>query len=265
MPIIRLGKGTVLNTSVFEFPTGRTIVHESQDFQDAWTDDLPGVPALPDTLLALEVLLLEHVVDLHTISQVILGDLGATLQVLRLAGCEYGNAPDRPLRIQDCISDLGLQRCFEAIGRGGPVSRHYRRSLSEIWRHSREIAGRTCMIAAEADCGIRPDEAWIAGLLHSIGILPDLLDWKGIQSNLDQTAVALTLADRWCLPSVVKDALCGFYVPGYDARWSHILHSAHLVNGQTSGLCALTQETGGAASAPTGGLGADGHLRTAAR
>ena len=49
-------------------------------------DDLPGVPALAATLLKMELELHESSTDLRGFSEAVLGDVGATIQILRLAG-----------------------------------------------------------------------------------------------------------------------------------------------------------------------------------
>jgi len=75
----------------------------------------PAIPIMQETLLLLDLAVQESSVDLREISQLVLDDLGATLQILRLAGREYANSHDRPLRIEDCISALGVNACMQAV------------------------------------------------------------------------------------------------------------------------------------------------------
>ena len=58
----------------------------------------PAIPIMQETLLLLDLAAQESSVDLREMSQLVLDDLGATLQILRLAGREYDNSHDRPLR-----------------------------------------------------------------------------------------------------------------------------------------------------------------------
>ena len=62
-------------------------------FLQADNDPLPAVPVMPETLLLLDLVAQEPTVDLRGMSQLVLDDMGATLQILRLAGREYGNSP----------------------------------------------------------------------------------------------------------------------------------------------------------------------------
>ena len=75
---------------------------------------LPAVPVLTETLLLLDLQAHQPSVDLNRFTRLILDDVGACLQILRLAGQEYGDAQG-PMRIEDCISDLGIDRCLEAM------------------------------------------------------------------------------------------------------------------------------------------------------
>jgi hypothetical protein len=58
----------------------------------------PAIPIMQETLLLLDLVVQEPSVDLREMSKLVLDDLGATLQILRLAGSEYSNSKDRPLR-----------------------------------------------------------------------------------------------------------------------------------------------------------------------
>lgn len=92
------------NASVFGIPASRNSLAQVPQFPLDALDDLPDVPALPETLLQMELRLHEFSIDLHELSQLVLSDLGATLQIMRLAARE-SSAPDaHPARIEDCIS-----------------------------------------------------------------------------------------------------------------------------------------------------------------
>ena len=58
---------------------------------------------MPETLLLMDLGALEKPVDLEEITQVVLSDPGATIQVLRLAGRERALGEEREARIEDCI------------------------------------------------------------------------------------------------------------------------------------------------------------------
>jgi hypothetical protein len=217
----------VLNTSVLEFPAGNIILDEYRCFPPEITDSLPDVPALPETLLTMEFQLQENSVDLRGFTEVVLGDLGATLQIFRLAGQEYGSAEDCPMRIEDCISDLGLTACLNAAASGTLVRGAQQRANFEIWTHSREIAKHCKFLAEEMPGSINPDQAYIVGLLHAIGTLPDVLGWHWDDAPENQALSALKLAELWHLPRYVKDFFKENLMHGRNPRWSEFLAAAH--------------------------------------
>jgi hypothetical protein len=231
----------VLKTSVVEFPAGN-ILSAHRYFPYEMTDELPDVPVLPETLLTMEFLLQESSVDLRRFTEVVLGDLGATIQILRLAGREYGSAEDCPVRIEDHISDLGLTACFQAAASGTFARGTQQRADFEIWTHSQEIARHCRLLAEEMPGPINPDQAHIAGLLHAIGTLPDLLEWEWRGRTGNRALSALKLAEEWCFPRYLQDFFCEILMPGYSPRWSEFLAAAHQLNKASWARCPLDRK-----------------------
>jgi hypothetical protein len=221
------GDGTVLNPSVYEFPTSRSIVSDPQPFLLDIAEELPDVPAMPETLLAMELQLQERSVDLSQISEVILEDAGATLQILRLAGRELGDSADRPVRIEDCISALGLRACLRAAAGGAPVKGNRHRALVEYRTHSREIARLCRLLAEEMPELASPHEAYLVGLLHDIGAMPAILGWDRSDLPANRGLAALRIAAQLDLPSLLQDFFREASMPGCDTPASKIVSMAH--------------------------------------
>ncbi len=187
---------------------------------------LPPVPVFSETLLLLELEAQEYCADLRRLSRAVLSDLGATVQVLRLAGREYGSTEDRPRRIEDCISDLGLRSCLNSVG-AQVVSKDSRADIAQLWAHSTEIAYHARLVAEEIS-GINPDEAYLVGLLHGIGMLPAVLAWDDREWYLQESAHSgLELALQWSLPAFVVDAFLEMSGAREAGRWTDILKIAH--------------------------------------
>jgi hypothetical protein len=190
---------TVFQTKIrCEVVTGRKKTPVQLDY------DLPDVPALPNTLLLLDLVTQERCVDLHEMSQIVLSDVGATLQILRLAGREYGNEAGRLTRVEDCIADLGVQPCLSAVGAKIAYGSHGRNAVRALWSHSREIAQRTSMLAEEMP-GVDPAMAYLAGLLHAIGSLPQALGWTWTDPDMEAASIARDMAMRWSLPECIQE------------------------------------------------------------
>lgn len=216
-----------MTKTAFQTQVGPNPLLQHQPAPVEFARELPDLPVLPETLLLLELKLQESCVDLREISQLVLNDLGATIQIMRLAGREYGNSEGRPLRIEDCISDLGLQACLEAVSTR-PLARDSRQqTIVETWEHARDIARYSKLIAEEMP-EENPEEAYLVGLLHSIGSLPALLGWDWRESAMVDDALAgFRMARRWSLPHCVMEFFCEMHLPGYATRWTSIMEEAH--------------------------------------
>jgi HD-like signal output (HDOD) protein len=235
----------VLSTNVFAIRAGRKSHTEPQRFHLELVDDLPDVPVLPETLLQIELQRHEFSVDLHEVSRLILSDPGATLQLLRLAAREYGSSDGRPNRIEDCISDLGLDACLKAVGRQTILGDSRDRGVQEIWAHSREVAQGCGSLAGVMAGWIRPDEAWLVGLTHMLGQLPAALGWQGFEDGArDWAARGLRLAEQWSLPLCVHEFFAEMRNPAMKARWSAIVCRAHQMAVVSSAMCPMCESAG---------------------
>ena len=227
----------MLTTRIFEFPSGRFVFAKQEPFRLEDADDLPQVPSLPETLLVMELQLHGRSIDLREVAEAVLRDLGATLQILRLAGREYGDREDRPVRIEDCIADLGLESCLRAAESATLTKATLNPTILEMWAHAREIA-QCCRLLTEEESGIvHPYEAYLAGLVHGIGALPAVLGWKRGDLIGDRTLTALTLAQRWAFPACLKDFFGELHNPGANPQVSKIVARAHELVIESSARC----------------------------
>jgi len=217
------------------FQPTRALLPPLSDVEDprASTDPLPDVPILLSTRLQLELLLQEPVLDLSAVSEVILQDLGATLQILRLVGEEYRSFDERPIRIEDCIASLDTHIWFGAVS---ALTLEQNSHAASAWQHAKQI-GRYAEQLAEQQEGLRPGEGQLVGLLHEMGKLPELLGWqRSVLEHEDRNAVAAILAEHWHLPACVLAAAHEEQTGSSSARWSALLQAAH--------ACALEEEAG---------------------
>lgn len=216
------------NAGLFGFRAVRSSFAGVPQFPLERVDDLPDVPALPETLLQMELKLHEFSIDLHELSQLILSDAGATLQILRLAARECSATEGRPARIEDCISHLGLEACLRAAGRRTVLSEARHRGVIEVWAHSREVAQLCRKLAGAGDRWMHPEEAYLVGLTHTLGALPGILGWQGPESGagnwLDKGS---KLAEAWSLPACVQEFFAEVRRPDCNEGWPAIVRKAH--------------------------------------
>ena len=185
---------------------------------------LPGVPVMAVTRLRLELLSDEPVIDLKSVTEVVLADAGATLQILRLVGEEFPDEGERPKRIEDCIVCLSFARCYQTIcasnmSSSGP-------HVAE-WQRCRRFAECVRELVAAHD-SITPEEGYLVGLLCRLGTFPKLLGWKDDPALANESeALGIMLALHWRLPSCVLLAIQEQHCSGGYSTWKQILEVAH--------------------------------------
>lgn len=230
----------MLNTETIDIRTGRTVRPNELRFPGDPIDNFPHVPVLPETLLMMELRSHEFSVDLQEMSQLVLGDLGAVLQILRLAAREYEDATDRPTRIEDCISALGMQACLKSAAQQTVPSDMRYGGVLELWAHAREVARACRTVAATAGGVVHPEEAYLVGLTHALGSLPDLLGWQRPSPGCKRWEHAATrLAEHWSLPSCIQEFSRAWDRSDLDNPWVEIVRVAHQVARRSSQPCPL--------------------------
>jgi hypothetical protein len=202
----------------------------------------PALPIMQETLLLLDLAVQEPSIDLREMSQLVLDDLGATLQILRLAGREFGNSNDRPLRIEDCISGLGVDACMQTVSEERAARQGRQGAIAEMWAHCREIAQHCKEVANELP-DINPDQAYLVGLLHLIGSLPSVLGWDDTRRDAAGEALSgLQMAKQWSLPHFVQQFFSEIQSTGCNSEWSEIERLAHQRATRSSFKCLLDPE-----------------------
>jgi hypothetical protein len=167
-----------------------------------------AVPVLPATRLQMDLLLGQSVLDLDAILGVILGDVGATLQVWREDSRTRKSGERRTRRIEDCVIHLGRNGLRHATATTLSTAGSQRNQAArELWTRakltaefSRTIAGRVLKI--------NPSDAYLAGLLHEVGRIPSALGWCSNEIDVnDVTAAGLAITRDWELPAFVGPTL----------------------------------------------------------
>jgi HD-like signal output (HDOD) protein len=127
----------------------------------------PPFPALPSTLVRLDILLHGSTMDLQKVETVVQQDPGFTAELLRLATRRH--ASQNTLR--DCLIHLGIKTLRRATRIVPAWTQHL--DPSDLWklrwrlRRSRLVAlAAETISAALADS--QPDRAFVAGLLHDL-------------------------------------------------------------------------------------------------
>jgi HD-like signal output (HDOD) protein len=226
MPITVPGDSTVINESMVRAQADRNPVLIIQSLQVEYANYFADVPVLPETLLLIDLEMQGPSVDLGRLTQLILGDLGATIQILQLANHRHNDADGCWLRVEDLISDLDLDTCVEVLSERVVCHDSRHKAILELWTHSREIA-HWCRIIAEEVQDPHPNDAYLLGLFHAVGSLPATLGWgdsRGRQT--DNAVVGVELVKRWPLPHCVAELLQA-QIAGLQAKQLDLVQRAH--------------------------------------
>jgi hypothetical protein len=199
-------------------------------------DLLDDVPVMQATVLGLEMLLHEPCIDLGMASELVLSDVGATIHVLRLVGREFEFAGELPSRMGDCLASLDAGAWFEAISARTFARGQENAAATALWNHSRLVA-RYAQLVAESLDGISPTDAYLVGLLHEIGSIPDVLGWP--KGRLEDTESAALFAMEGSLPFFVLAAIGSINDSRPSSTWKFILTEAHELAGARAGLDAM--------------------------
>ena len=227
----------MLKQNVFEIGKAKDALSACQLARFEFIRDLPDVPVLSETILFVELALRDRCVDLARVSQLILSDLGAAIQVMRLANLECVDGADTG-RIEDCISGLGLHACLDAMSKRTVTRSNRHAAVVHAWEHAREIASISGLLAQELTSKTTPEDATWVGLCHEIGHFPQLLGWEwATPPSSDIDLAGLTIAEAWSLPPCVVE----YFADRLSARpynqWTAIVDQAHQIAGNPAVLC----------------------------
>jgi HD-like signal output (HDOD) protein len=174
-------------------------------------------------------------IEIAEVARIVRRDLGATIQILRMAGSASAASDIPSVRIEECIADLGLDVCIAGLSCRGSNSG----CVSSLWAHCREIAEQAALIAEETP-EADPAEGYLVGLLHAIYAIPPLLGWTAAaDGECDYALVGLALAEMWSLPSCIRDLFSARAGASNADPWRCMLSEAHRRAGASfrSGHC----------------------------
>lgn len=175
--------------------------------------EFPSPPAQPDALLRLELSLSEHVTDLQAICNIVSGDVGLTIQLLRLAAREITESAETMVTISEIVIHVGVEKLAAVVAQIGALPDHLRPvelgRCERFWMHSR----LTALIAEELagqSIGISPQHAHLAGLLFHLGDLPQFLGWPAAGSDaVHSRNRGYRIARAWGFPRALADVIGG--------------------------------------------------------
>lgn len=189
------------------------------------------VPAQLGTLITLQLLLKQPILDINAVFDTVRIDVGLTLQLWVRAG-EYSGAPhDGPRAFCDRIVALGQDALMEVVEQTPIIGiRQFGDNIADaeaLWRHSQATA-LAAEVIASLSADVNPSMAYFGGLLHDIGKLRALLEQKTLRTPLDSIDLGREWARQYKLPAHVAAAIN--YRSGEEDEWlcfRRVIRAAH--------------------------------------
>ena len=190
---------------------------------------LAPFPVLSSTQFCLEVMAEGRALDVGKAVALLGKDPGAVLRLYAAVAREYPNTEDRPERLEDCLVSLSSDDLLDLI-RYPPSLRSERAALTTFAQHGAEIAHYA--LAAASALRFGEDQAYLAGLFHSLGELPRAL---GRVPPLEDKESCLSLCSAIArghqLPAKLHGVLEAIHRTQHSSQqssiWIAIIRAAH--------------------------------------
>jgi HD-like signal output (HDOD) protein len=170
---------------------------------DNYAQVFQTLPCRASAVLRLELCLSQSVVDLDLICDLVRSDIGLAVTVLGASRRSHTS----PVSIRNCAVQLGSERLQQLVRRISLISfkdfAGAKSTIEDVWWHSLLTAQAAELLAVYLDCQ-DPEESYLGGLLHEIGMLYALL--HGASHRTPEQLLPL-LAKAWGLPTFIPEAL----------------------------------------------------------
>ncbi|NKB97482.1 MAG: HDOD domain-containing protein [Pseudomonadales bacterium] len=156
-------------------------VQVANDIQVALDADQLDLPSLPEVALEIRDVAESETVSAVTLAAVVDKDPGLAAQLVRVANSPMFRATRSIDDLSQAISRLGVEYAANIIT-GLAMQQMFQattelidKKMRQVWRQSTQVAAWSSILCKKYT-RLRPDQATLAGLTHTIGVLP-ILSW----------------------------------------------------------------------------------------
>jgi HD-like signal output (HDOD) protein len=216
-------------------------------FQDMVADEhlrrevsrITAIPSIPSKYEELRSLGNSENADIEQIAKIIASDVAASAKVLQLVSSGFFGTPQKVIAPQRAVTLLGLET-LQALAQSPQVFRPARTEemssvCMKVLDHSLEVARcAQAITACETDDGDAAIQAYVAGMLHDVGILvlieilsepeamakirwpaDEAVNWESETKHqtLQHLAIGGYLLGLWGLPDTVVNAAAFHHCP----------------------------------------------------
>lgn len=135
------------------------------------------LPTLPEIALQVREVAEDPEAGVMDLSKVIGADVALTARIIKVANSPTMRGAQEIKNLQMALSRLGLQ-LTASLATGLAMEQMFQakskeidRRIRQVWSRSSEIAGM-CHVLCKFRTDLKPDQAALAGMVHSIGALP---------------------------------------------------------------------------------------------
>lgn len=222
MSIARQGHNATHTPHNADAGVNQSIVKE---IRDAIKDNSLDLPTLPETAIKIQNLIDDPNVSANKLVNLLSSDPVISMHIIRAANSAAlsNGQPARELRgaisrlgyrmLRSMVMNITMTKLFQAR------SPFIDRQLKELWKHSREVAANSYILAQQQK-HLKPEQAMLAGLIHDIGALPLYLHADRHHSALDQKTleelirkfsvpIGTRLLQSWNFPDELVEVVAG--------------------------------------------------------
>lgn len=176
------------------------------DIQSALDSDQLELPSLPEVALRIRAAAEDQFVSATSLAKEVGEDAGLAAQLVRIANSPMFRATRSIDDLSQAISRLGvdysanlvtglaMQNMFQA------TTEFVDKRLRQAWKTSTDVAAWSSILSKRCP-NLRPDQATLAGLTHTIGILP-ILGWVEENDHIVRDSMTLDRVIEAIHPSI---------------------------------------------------------------
>ncbi|MDP6152717.1 MAG: HDOD domain-containing protein [Phycisphaeraceae bacterium] len=162
-------------------PTGvePTCTQEQAQIVQSAIGEISHIATLPQITMKIIHLVEDPDSTAHDLNNVISNDAALGARILKVVNSTFYGLPGQIGSIDRAIVLLGLNAVkniaiavsLAKLFRGGQIAPTF--NVSDLWTHSVAVAAGTRLLAKKVGLGM-PDEAFLAGLIHDLGIIAEI-------------------------------------------------------------------------------------------
>lgn len=204
------------------------------------------LPVLAGTQLRLELAMQSAAPDLGAVAAILRAD---PVAVLTLFAQSRSGSPAALL--EEKIITLGRRDLVEIICRKRPA-RGAQGQIAHAFSQQAHSTARMCRLVADA-LGLPGEEAFLIGLLHNIGSLPQELGWVRAPEHASMPeSLTLALCRHHAVPHALLAGITGIERQDPLSPWSAVMRAAlELLASRTAAASVITSLSGSPALIPS--------------